>query len=98
MMLLFVAARIRSRFSLPRSDNATFSVPPVCAALLAGAVAWDAPWAGLEGALEFGAGSAPRQAANSATAPLAATRRKAARRLMPPLGKNGWRSIRLLPP
>src|SRR6266568_4012111 len=63
MTLLLVEARMTSRFSLPRSDSATFSVPPVLTAALAGALACDVPWVGLVAAVDAGVGPAPRQAA-----------------------------------
>src|SRR5437763_10445426 len=97
MTLLLVEARMTSRFSLPRSDSATFSVPPVLDAALAGALAWDVPCVGVVAAVDAGAGPAPLQAANSAPAPLAASSRRAVRRLRCWLGRNWSRSMNCFP-
>src|SRR5438094_1043118 len=98
MTLLLVEARMTSRFSLPRSDSATFNVPPVLAAALAGALACDVPWVGLVAAVDAGVGPAPRQAATRATAPLAASSRNAVRRVILRLGRNSSRSMKTAPP
>src|SRR5262252_1304315 len=89
------AARMVSRFSVARSARATFSVPPVLAAAVAGAVVGAgalvglaAGWAGAvvaAGALVGGAGAvvgAP-QAESMAMLPPDTISRKALRRLIP---------------
>src|SRR4051795_6718593 len=94
--LLFVAARMTSMFSVPRSDTATVSVPPAFAAVLAGALAgaldWDTPWVGLAGTVDGGAPAGPH-AITKAIAPPEAISRKALRRLTPSLSPDSSRSI-----
>src|SRR5688572_10144366 len=95
-----MAARITSRFWLPRSDSATLSVlSPGFAATLAGAVvgplagaaAFAGAWVGPAVAGAVGGAAAGPQAASNAVAPPAASNLSAVRRFIPPFEKDWWR-------